>query len=98
MDSFHPSFAFQRERMTTSPFHQSSNPGVELTRREKEIIALIADGRVNKEIAACLFVSPETVKKHLRNIFKKLGAHNKIEALTNLGIFASDLAGKNYKV
>ena len=55
-----------------------------LTGREKEIIGLVAKGSTNKEIADELFISEETVKKHLQNIFKKLNAKNKIQALFKL--------------
>ena len=52
-----------------------------ITRREIQILTLMSQGRVNKEIAKVLNISTETVKKHLRNIYQKTGAHNKIEAL-----------------
>ena len=52
-----------------------------ITRREIQILSLMAEGNRNKEIASRLNISTETVKKHLRNIYLKTGAHNKIEAL-----------------
>ena len=52
-----------------------------LTRREMEILGLLKDGLLYKEIAARLSLSPETVKKHLKNIYGKLHVQNKIEAL-----------------
>lgn len=52
-----------------------------LTRRETEIIPLLAEGLGNKEIAAKLFISTGTVKTHLKNIFKKLSVNNRIEVL-----------------
>lgn len=54
---------------------------MELTRREIEVINLIALGLPVKVVARHLFISPETVKKHLQHIYLKLGAQNKIEAL-----------------
>jgi len=60
-----------------------------LTRREREILSLMAKGKINKEIAALLYISPETVKKHVQNIYLKLGVHNKIEAL-NKCLFRND--------
>lgn len=50
-----------------------------LSARELEIVAAIAKGRTNEEIAADLFVSLSTVKTHARNITAKLGARNRVE-------------------
>lgn len=52
-----------------------------LTKREKEVLNLIAKGLLYKEIAEILCVSYSTVKKHLKNIYQKLHVQNKIEAL-----------------
>ncbi|MCG8460703.1 MAG: response regulator transcription factor, partial [Holophagales bacterium] len=52
-----------------------------LSRREAEVLALVAEGRVNKEIATCLRLSPCTVKNHLANIFSKLGVCSRVEAV-----------------
>jgi LuxR family maltose regulon positive regulatory protein len=52
-----------------------------LTRREQEILELIAAGLTNYEIAEKLVVSPETVKKHSGSIYGKLGARNRTEAV-----------------
>lgn len=52
-----------------------------ITPRETEILHLMAQGSMNKEIANLLNISPETVKQHIKNIFQKTGAHNRIEAL-----------------
>jgi LuxR family maltose regulon positive regulatory protein len=41
----------------------------------------MAMGNLNKEIGSQLNISTETVKKHVKNIYLKIGAHNKIEAL-----------------
>jgi DNA-binding NarL/FixJ family response regulator len=45
----------------------------ELTAREREVLALLAQGRSNAAIAAGLFISPKVVEKHVANIFDKLG-------------------------
>jgi DNA-binding CsgD family transcriptional regulator len=58
-----------------------------LTRREKEVLYLLSLGMQQKQIADRLFISKETVKKHIRNSYEKLHATNKIEALRNCGIF-----------
>jgi two-component system NarL family response regulator len=54
--------------------------GEVLTGREIEVLALLARGRTNKEIAAALFVSETTVKGHLRNVFAKLNVLSRTEA------------------
>jgi DNA-binding NarL/FixJ family response regulator len=59
----------------------------ELTSREKEILVLIGQGLSQKRVGEQLFISAETVKKHLQNCYKKLGAHNKLEALRKAGMF-----------
>jgi DNA-binding NarL/FixJ family response regulator len=56
----------------------------ELTKRECEILRLLAKGMSRNQIATRLFVSPETVKKHLQNAYRKLKAKNKIEALRKM--------------
>ena len=51
-----------------------------LTRREREILKLLADGRPNAALAKDLWVSQQTIKFHLSNIFRKLGVSNRTEA------------------
>jgi DNA-binding CsgD family transcriptional regulator len=51
-----------------------------LTAREREILALVADGRSNGEIARQLFISTKTVSVHVSNILAKLGAGGRTEA------------------
>jgi len=52
----------------------------ELTEREREILKLVATGTSNKDIAHQLFISSNTVKVHLRNIFAKIGVISRTEA------------------
>ncbi len=57
-------------------------PGEPLTSRESEVLALLADGAANKEIAARLHISEHTVKFHVSSILNKLGATSRTEAVT----------------
>src|SRR5688572_26779429 len=52
-----------------------------LTEREVEVLRLLAAGLTNREIGERLVISPETVKKHSGNIYGKLGAGNRTEAV-----------------
>ncbi len=56
----------------------------QLSQREREIIVLIAQGYKNKEIAEKMFITEQTVKNHLHNIFDKLGVSDRLE----LALFA----------
>ena len=56
-----------------------------LTKREREILKLIAEGYKNKEVADFLCISPKTVEKHRTNLMQKLDLHN-IASLTALAI------------
>lgn len=67
-------------------FHKTNQTATDalLTGREKEVLSLVAKGMQYKEIANKLFISYETVKKHLKNIYEKLHVQNKVEALNKL--------------
>lgn len=52
-----------------------------LTTREREILGMLLKGKSNKEISDLLFVSTETVKTHLQNIYRKLGVRSRMEVL-----------------
>jgi DNA-binding NarL/FixJ family response regulator len=57
-----------------------ANLGV-LSNREKEILELLAKGLLYKEISAQLFISQETVRKHVYHIYEKLHVNNRVEAV-----------------
>jgi len=59
-----------------------TGPSFDLTGREKEVLALLVKGRSNSEIATELSISLATTKYHLMNIFTKLGAKSRVEAVT----------------
>jgi DNA-binding NarL/FixJ family response regulator len=51
-----------------------------LTRREREVLALLADGANNDHIASMLVISPQTARTHIQNILTKLSVHSRLEA------------------
>lgn len=62
-----------------------------LSRRELEVLRLLSDGQSNRDIASTLFISTGTVKRHLTNIYAKLGASSRLDAVakaSRLGISA----------
>jgi DNA-binding CsgD family transcriptional regulator len=59
----------------------ASGPATELTSREREVIAHVADGRTNSEIGRLLGISSHTVRKHLENAYEKLGTHTRTGAV-----------------
>jgi NarL family two-component system response regulator LiaR len=61
---------------------QRRDIGFDLTKREKEVLELLVDGKSNNEIAILLSISLATVRFHLTNIYSKLGAKNRVEAVT----------------
>lgn len=57
-------------------------PAVDLSERELEVLALLASGRTNSEIAGDLYVAVGTVKSHVNSIYTKLEARNRAEAVS----------------
>lgn len=56
------------------------DPRPPLTEREREVLGVLGEGLTNKEIAARLFISENTVKNHVHNLLEKLGLHSRTEA------------------
>lgn len=61
------------------PRRRRTGPGG-LTRREVEVLNLVSRGWTNRTVARTLWVTDETVKFHLSNIYRKLGVSNRVEA------------------
>jgi DNA-binding CsgD family transcriptional regulator len=78
-----------RERFELRRAETPSN-GSALTEREAEILHWVARGKTNREIASLLFVSPHTVRKHLENVYEKLGVHTRTAAVRAAGPPAAD--------
>ena len=57
---------------------------LDLTDRQAEILALVARGRTNSEIASILCLSPNTVRKHLENAFARMNVHSRGEAIATI--------------
>src|SRR5207245_345424 len=51
-----------------------------LTRREREVLSWLAEGKTNEAIAQQLVISPETARTHIQNVLAKLGVHSRLEA------------------
>jgi DNA-binding NarL/FixJ family response regulator len=80
--SFNHSVHFARSR-TAAPVTSPVNSDVRkarLTRREREILGLVAEGHSNAQLAKMLWVTEQTVKFHLSNIYRKLDVANRTEA------------------
>lgn len=80
----HTTAAVMRQFATTTDMLGPSGPakGRErspLSAREREIVAFVAQGYKNKEMAEKMFISEQTVKNHLHNIFDKLGVSDRLE-------------------
>jgi DNA-binding NarL/FixJ family response regulator len=76
---FEPAF-FLARRVPERGSRRSSERLPGLTRREEEILRLVARGRSNSQVAETLWVTEQTVKFHLSNIYRKLGVSNRTEA------------------
>lgn len=70
-----------QEEQTAAPQQLATDTVALLTRREKEILELLAKGHLVKEIAQELFTAQDTVRKHLYHIYEKLHVNNKVEAV-----------------
>lgn len=74
-----------RELATLGGRTRAPSDGPGLTRRELEVVRLVAVGRTNREIATQLFLSPRTVDMHVRNVLRKLDCRSRVEAAHRAG-------------
>ena len=82
--------AFDVHRIPSEPLRLKPDP--RLTPRQREVLTLIASGLSTGEVAHELTLSPETVRNHLRNAFRELRAHSRVEAVASaqrLGLLAA---------
>jgi DNA-binding CsgD family transcriptional regulator len=79
------------QRAGDSLLLEEANDVAGLTAREREILRWVARGKTNPEIASILWVAPSTIRKHLENIYAKLGVSTRTAAVTRfLGIVDAD--------
>jgi two-component system, NarL family, response regulator DevR len=71
----------QRRRETEQRDAAQARVGAELTPREREVLALMAGGLDNYDIASHLRIGYGTVRGHVRGVLEKLGAHSKLQAV-----------------
>jgi NarL family two-component system response regulator LiaR len=76
-----PSLSPEAARVLIQRVNEPPSPGLDMTDREKEILALMVEGLNNTQIAARLFVSQSTIKFHVSNILSKLGVTGRTEAV-----------------
>ncbi len=75
--------AARLQGQTSEPsVYDNSPPPLELTDREREVLALLADGSSTAEIAQSLSISPATARNHIQNILHKLQVHSRLEAVS----------------
>jgi DNA-binding NarL/FixJ family response regulator len=70
----------RQAKAATPQLAETENAVAELTRREVEILQLVAEGHSNSQLARMLWVTEQTVKFHLSNIYRKLNVANRTEA------------------
>jgi DNA-binding NarL/FixJ family response regulator len=78
--AFDHSMYLSTSSVTTRSSREAEDDGPGLTRRELEILRLVAEGHSNAQLARMLWVTEQTVKFHLSNVYRKLGVSNRTEA------------------
>lgn len=78
-------------RSATTLLLEETRDELGLTARERQVLAWVARGKTNPEVAEILWVAPTTVRKHLENVYAKLGVHSRTAAVTRfLGVLDSE--------
>jgi DNA-binding CsgD family transcriptional regulator len=99
-DNNHHQAAYNHSAWLDTPLGGPAHPeiatlGVEpLSRREIDVLRLMADGQSNQEIAQVLIVALNTVKMHIKHIYRKLGVKNRVQAVAQargLGLLATPM-------
>jgi DNA-binding CsgD family transcriptional regulator len=79
------------ERSGDSLFLEEKRQEIRLTAREREVLAWVARGKTNAEIAQLLWLAPSTVRKHLENVYAKLGVSTRTAAVVRfLGLLDAE--------
>jgi DNA-binding NarL/FixJ family response regulator len=73
--------SFSAARLASAMHRKLAEPGPRLSSRERQVLQLLADGKAVAGIARELFISDSTVKTHISNVYEKLGAQNRAQAL-----------------
>ncbi len=85
--------SFTAKNLADAMRRKMSPSGPQLSAREREVLALLAEGHGISQVARTLFVSESTAKSHISSIYEKLGAANRAQAIMNavrLGLLADD--------
>lgn len=77
-------FLLMSKLIGTTFMHQHQADHTLLSERENDVVALVKEGMTNRKIAEKLFISHNTVKKHLQNIYRKYKVNNKIQLIQKL--------------
>ena len=77
----HPRAARPRAGAPEGPGAVKDAPPSPLTEREREVVALLADGRTYKQVATAMRLSQSTVRNHLHNVYSKLGVVDRAQAV-----------------
>ncbi|NJL35658.1 MAG: response regulator transcription factor [Leptolyngbyaceae cyanobacterium RM2_2_4] len=76
----HPVDGSKQQKPVENRTLRQFKPVNQLSKRELEILKLLIEGRSNTEIATVLYLSPNTIKTHIRGILNKLSVENRIQA------------------